>query len=145
MDIIGAIRSKKELLLLVVTNFDRQKVSRCSFDFICTHPLFTSRDQFVGKINQRYCRLLSFCRQTNTLPLVKTGHVTYIVDVCRPIECQLRQAGRWSYKAMFLTLNRIKQYNNDWHKISVTTRCMLRATRSMTVTISKTIQDYTAV
>ena len=32
------------------------------------HPLFTTWDQLVRKINQWHCRLLLFCLQRNTLP-----------------------------------------------------------------------------
>ena len=46
------------------------------------HPPFTPRDQIFGQINHWHCRLLLFRWQTNTLPSVKTGHVTLIMDVC---------------------------------------------------------------
>ena len=44
----------------------------------------------VSKVDQWHCRLLLFCLQTNTLPLIKTGHVTWIVDVYNAWRLKLR-------------------------------------------------------
>ena len=58
--------------------FQKQSKTATSPHFTTpAHPLFTSRDQLVGEINQWHCRLLMFCWHTKKMPLVKIVHVTY--------------------------------------------------------------------